>query len=428
MTNPESSPTVKRSYLGLETTQLSVGQALKLGVQAAYFVMIARSLGPKSYGAFAAMVALASLLSPFTGMGSTQLFIKNVRSGKHTAALCWGNGLVTTFATGFAFTLLALLANFVFQLRMPYVLVIAVGLADLVLLPITLLGASGFAAIGRMTENAVQNVFVSLLRLIAIAVLAFPSRTVALNHWAGAYLLASLVGTAYCFYRANELWGSPRFSFSALRADASEGLYFSIGSSAATIYNDIDKIMLGKLSSFVATGIYAAAYRIIDVSMAPVRSLATAAYPRFFEKGITGLRSTYAYALRLIARTSVYGILVCGGLWLSAPILPRILGPGYVQVILALRWLCLLPLLRCLHTPLADALSGAGRQRTRAAIQAAIAVLNVGLNIVVLPKYGWLGAAWTSLASDGLLVVILWIAILQTVGSSRETGRMAVNV
>jgi O-antigen/teichoic acid export membrane protein len=428
MNSSDPSPTVKRSYLGLETAQLSIGQGLKLGIQAAYFVLIARALGPKSYGTFAAMVALASLLSPFTGLGSTQLFIKNVRSGKHAPALCWGNGLVTTFVSGFAFTVLALVADFVLRLRMPYELVIAVGLADLVLLPITLLGASGFAAIGRMTDNAVQNVFISLLRLIAIAVLALPARPVALNHWAFAYLVASSVGTAYCFYRANRLWGRPRCDFSALRADASEGMYFSIGSSAATIYNDIDKIMLGKFSSFVATGIYAAAYRIIDVSMAPVRSLATAAYPRFFEKGVSGLKSTYTYALTLIARTSLYGILVFGALWLSAPILPKILGPGYAEVVPALRWLSLLPLLRCLHTPLADALSGAGHQRTRALLQASVAALNVGLNFAILPKYGWLGAAWTSLASDGLLVLVMWAAIFQTMRRSRETGLMAVGV
>src|ERR1700730_7270440 len=111
------------------------------------------------------MVALASLLSPFTGLGTTLLFIKNVWAGKHAPAVCWGNGLVSTFVTGFAFTALALIADFIFRLRMPYQIVIAVGLADLILIPITTLGACGFAAIGRMKDNAAQNVFVSLLRL-----------------------------------------------------------------------------------------------------------------------------------------------------------------------------------------------------------------------------------------------------------------------
>jgi hypothetical protein len=33
------------------------------------------------------------------------------------------------------------------------------------------------------------------------------------------------------------------------------------------------------------------------------------------------------------------------------------------------------------------------------------------LNLVFLPRYGWLGAAWTSLASDGLLLLSLWFAV-----------------
>ena len=35
-----------------DTTQLSIGQSLRLVIQAAYFVLVARSLGPDAYGAF----------------------------------------------------------------------------------------------------------------------------------------------------------------------------------------------------------------------------------------------------------------------------------------------------------------------------------------------------------------------------------------
>ena len=62
-------------------------------------------------------------------------------------------------------------------------------------------------------------------------------------------------------------------------------IFFSVSSSAQSIYNDIDKTMLGRLSTMADTGIYGAAYRFIDVSMTPVRSLISAAYPRFFKIG-----------------------------------------------------------------------------------------------------------------------------------------------
>ena len=61
-----------------------------------------------------------------------------------------------------------------------------------------------------------------------------------------------------------------------------------------------------------------------------------------------------------------------------APVLPHILGSKYEAVVPAVRWLALIPLLRCIHSFLADALSGAGLQRTRTGIQVFVAVINIG--------------------------------------------------
>jgi O-antigen/teichoic acid export membrane protein len=207
-----------------------------------------------------------------------------------------------------------------------------------------------------------------------------------------------------------QLWGRPATDLQALREDVTEGVFFSIAGSAATVYNDIDKIMLSGLANLAATGVYGAAYRVIDVTMTPVRSLAAAAYPRFFRKGAGGMAATYPYALSLIAKTALYGLLASAGLWLLAPALPHVLGSSYEAVVPAVRWLALIPLLRCIHSFLADALSGAGLQRARTGIQAFVAVVNVVANLLILPGYSWRGAAWTSVGCDGLLVVVFWFA------------------
>jgi O-antigen/teichoic acid export membrane protein len=226
------------------------------------------------------------------------------------------------------------------------------------------------------------------------------------------YLLTSLLGTVYAVWKGSQLWGVPAIDLPALREDVAEGVFFSIGSAATTVYNDIDKIMLSKLSDLASTGVYAAAYRVVDVSMTPVRSLVSAAYPQFFRKGVGGIRATYPYALSLIPKAAIYGVFASASLWLFAPVLPIILGSKYDAVVPALRWLALIPLLRCFHVFLADALSGAGLQRIRTSIQVIVALLNIGLNLVILPRWSWRGAAWTSLGCDGLLVVIFWLTAL----------------
>jgi O-antigen/teichoic acid export membrane protein len=403
----ESARTKGRGLLR-DTTHLSIGQGFRLVIQAAYFVLIARSLGPDAYGAFVTIVAMAALLGPFSGLGSPNLFIKNVRSGKREAATCWGNGILITVCSGTLLSALGAGLSWILGLKTPPFVIVIVCISDLILIKVIDLAASGFTALDRMTQTSIQSVVVSLLRLGGIATLIAVAHPVTLHRWVVVYLLTSVVGAAYAVAKGWQLWGRPATDLRALREDVTEGVFFSIAGSAATVYNDIDKIMLSRLADLAATGVYGAAYRVIDVTMTPVRSLAAAAYPQFFHKGAGGMAATYRYALSLIAKTALYGLLAFAGLWLLAPALPHVLGSRYEAVVPAVRWLALIPLLRCVHSFLADALSGAGLQRARTAIQASVAVVNVVANLIILPRYSWRGAAWTSLGCDGLLAVVFW--------------------
>ncbi len=391
-----------------DTAHLSIGQGLRLIIQAGYFVLLARSLGPDAYGAFVTVVAMAALLGPFSGLGTANLFIKNVRSGKRDAQLCWGNGILLTVLSGSLLSCLGVGLSALLHLKTVPMVVTIVCVADLVLVKVTELAASGFAAMDRMKQTSIQSVVVSLLRLGGIATLVVTRHRVTLDIWVFTYLLTSLLGMLYGLVKGQQLWGRPVVNLRALEEDATEGVFFSVAGSATTIYNDIDKIMLSKLADLAATGVYGAAYRVIDVSMTPVRSLAAAAYPHFFRRGVGGMTKTYPYALSLIAKTSIYGGFASVALWLAAPIVPYILGNQYQSVVPAVRWLALIPFLRCLHSFMADALSGAGLQRIRTGIQVAVALTNIGLNLLILPRYSWRGAAWTSLGCDGLLAFLFW--------------------
>jgi O-antigen/teichoic acid export membrane protein len=391
-----------------DTTHLSIGQGFRLIIQAAYFVLIARSLGPDAYGAFVTVVAMAALLGPFSGLGTANLFIKNVRSGKRAASICWGNGILLTVLSGTLLSCLGVGLSALLHLKTVPLVVTIVCVADLVLLKVTELAAFGFAAMDQMKQTSIQSVVVSLLRLGGIVTLIVSVHRVTLDLWVLTYLLTTLLGTLYALTKGGQLWGRPVVDWRALGEDAAEGVFFSVAGSATTVYNDIDKIMLSRVADLAATGVYGAAYRVIDVTMTPVRSLAAAAYPHFFRHGVDGMAWTYPYALSLIAKTSIYGVVASAGLWLTAPILPYILGNQYQAVVSAVRWLALIPLLRCIHSFMADALSGAGLQPLRTGIQVLVALINIGLNAVILPRYSWRGAAWTSLGCDGLLVVLFW--------------------
>lgn len=400
-----------KSTLVKDSSNLALGQLIRLGLQGVYFLFIARSLGPAQYGAFVAITAMTSIITPYVGLGCGSLFLKNVRSGKRVAPLCWGNGLLATMITGLLTAAVLCAISHLWLPKIPVALVGAICISDLILVRFIDLASFGFAASGQMSKTAVQNTTMSFLRVIGILVLVWHYRQVTMAQWTWVYLFTGILGGLFALQQGTALWGTPRISWAALWQDAREGCFFSMSTSAQTIYNDIDKTMLARLSTFSATGVYAVAYRIIDTSLTPVRSLVQAAYPQFFRIGTQGIDASYGYAKSLIRKAVVFGAFDFAGLILIAPLLPHILGPKYANVVPAIQLLALIPVMRCVHWFLADALSGADMQMLRTGIQVGVALLNIGLNLVILPRWGWVGAAWTSLASDAALMIAVYVAV-----------------
>lgn len=403
---------LKNSRLARDAGHLSIGQTVRLASQAASFFVLARMLGPKLYGEFVAMTALVAILYPFSGFGTNVMFLKNVKSGKRSPSLCWGNGLLLIGLTGTAFTLATLAANRLTHFGMPTLGLGCICLGELIFARTTDLAGFGFAAIGQLKQMSAQNSFLGLLRLAAILLLWISTHTSSLEAWCALYLLTGILGALYAFWKTSKTWDWPTCEISSMLKDAKEGTLFSASESARNIYNDIDKTMLGHLAGFGSAGIYGAAYRIIDVSLTPVRSILTAAFPEMFRRGAGGLRATYSYALTMIKRASLAGLVICFALLLGAPLVSMLIGSQYTDATYAIRLLAPIPLLRCVHLFLADALSGAGLQRVRLMIQASVALLNIGVNLIILPTWSWRGAAWTSVGCDAVLALVIWLTVL----------------
>src|SRR3984893_10090643 len=192
-----------------DTTHLSIGQGFRLIIQAAYFVLIARSLGPDAYGAFVTVVAMAALLGPFAGLGTATLFIKNVRSGKRKASICWGNGILLTVLSGTLLSCLGAGLSELLHLKTVPLVVTIVCVADLILLKVTELAAFGFTAMDQMKQTSIQSVVVSLLRLGGIVALVVTVHPVTLDLWVFTYLFTTLLGTLYALTKGGQLWGRP---------------------------------------------------------------------------------------------------------------------------------------------------------------------------------------------------------------------------
>jgi O-antigen/teichoic acid export membrane protein len=388
------------------------GFGTRLVVQAMYFLFIARALGVVQYGAFVGVTAFVQILAPFSGLGAGYLMVKHVSRDRSTYGEYWGKSLGTTAATGaILFLATLLLKRWALSASVSWSLLILVAVSDLIAFRIIEAAGQAFQAIDQLKRTAQLNILPNIVRLGGALFAFLYMHHITAGQW-GWFYLASTGTSALIAILAVRWKIGPSGRIRILHPrEMLEGSYFSTSLAAQTLYNDLDKSMLARMSTLEATGIYAVAYRFIDVGFTPIRSVLSATYTSFFRKGQESLRSTWKYLLRLLPVFSGYSLAVGAVLFAVAPLIPYMLGKEYAEATVALRWLALLPLLKSLHYPAADALTGAGYQGARTLAQVLIALFNAGLNLWLLPRYSWRGAAWASLASDGLLIVAMYSLI-----------------
>jgi O-antigen/teichoic acid export membrane protein len=301
-----------------------------------------------------------------------------------------------------------LVAPIVMPKTVPLLLIFLVALTDLIFARILDTAGQAFQAVLWLSKTAQLNILLQVTKVMAALALAIFLPNARALEWAFLYLISTAVSAMLGVLLVHRSLGTPKLAIARIKPELAEGFYFSVSLSAQTVYNDIDKTMLARLSSLEATGIYAAAYRLIDVSFAPVRSLLYAAYAKFFQQGASGITGSLSLAKRLAPISGLYGVIAGMGLFLLAPVVPYILGNEYANTVEILRWLAPLPFLKAMHYFAADTLTGAGFQGTRSGMQVVVAVFNVLINLWLIPLYSWRGAAWSSLASDAFLMISLW--------------------
>jgi len=382
-----------------------LGQGLRLIIQALYFVEIARSLGVRNYGAFVSVVALVGIVYPFGSLGGGNLLVKNVARNPSLFSVYWGRALVLTVAFGAVLTAVVLaFSRLALPHEIPPALVAMVAVSDILGLNIITQCGQAFQAFEKLQWTAAIYVMMSAGRLagalILVSIYPHPSAL----QWGYIYLGCTVAVVLLSAALVRFGLGRPRFEWRTLRGEMHEGFYFSASQTSQTIYNDIDKTMLARLSTLDAAGIYAAAYRLVDVSFLPVSAVLSSTYPSFFRAGAQGIASSVKFAKPLMAKAVVYSGAICALLLVGSGVVPYVLGSQYSATAAALRWLSVLPILKALHYFLSDTLTSSGYQGVRTALQAGVAIFNVLINLWIIPAYSWRGAAWSSIASDALLL------------------------
>jgi len=400
---------ITQKSLFRNTLWMLLGKLLGILLQGGYFIIVARALGTENFGAFMGVSAFAMVVTPFGAIGSADLLVRNVARNPNLFRKYWGDALVTAVLSSSLVIVLSLwIAQYILPRSIPDIVIFLILLSDVFGLAVWNIAGGAFVAVNLHRKTAQLQICLNFTKLLsALSLVVFFENPNPVN-WSFLYFIGTISTTLICFLAVSRVLGFPKFSLSAVRANIGQGIFFSLDSSAGMINASIDKTMLARLSTLSVTGLYAAAYRLLEVSYLPMLVIFGSTYARFFQEGASGINGSLKFAKRLLPIIALYGLATFIGYMIFAPIVPYLLGESYSESITILRWLAPMPLIVGIRLIAADTLTGAGHQKARASTQLVAAVFNISLNYYLIPIYSWKGAVWATLATDSLVALASW--------------------
>ncbi|NEQ45225.1 MAG: oligosaccharide flippase family protein [Leptolyngbya sp. SIOISBB] len=400
---------MRTSSLAKDSFWLLGSRGLNIFIQAAYFVILARTLGPAEYGLFVGISALASMVNAFASWGSAQILVKHVAVERSLLKYYWGNALLTVGVMGSLLTVIfTILGPALSRGNFPPLVIALIFIGDLIGFNISDISNVAFIASGQARVAAFKSILVGFMKLLAAIALALILENTTAIQWAYLYCFSTTLPAILSIWMVNAWLDKPQISIPRLKSELVQGFYFSVSRSSDFVNENIDRIMLASVASLQATGLYGAGFRIISVFQIPILSVAGATFPRFFQHGTQGIKGSLGFARKLTPMAIGYGVVVTAIIFAIAPFVQSALGAGYEDIVELLAIVSLIPLITAIQVLGGDTLTGANYQSYRTGIQVFAAVLNIILNIWLIPLYSWHGAAWATMASETAKSVGFW--------------------
>lgn len=380
---------------------LTAEQAFRMAFGLFVMTLVARHLGPERFGAFTYLFGLAGLLLPLAMLGLEGILMR--RAAAEPARM---HGVL---ATGMALRFGGAALAAALTVAAAYLLPPPGGAAPaLAFLAIVFLLARPGESLAIMFKAEERMAWVAIPRMVVVTLIAAATLYLV---WRGAGLeafvalrAAEALALALAAFAA---YGWASGGFARLRPVAAEfgplarqAWPLLLGGAAGMVYLRVDQVMLGQLSTAGELGLYGVAARVSEVANFAPMALQTVFYaslvrahqraPEMFEREMQPLYDAlalagYAAAAGVAAAswllfTPVFGAAYAGGvdslyiLLLGAPF--HFLTHGWLAMLAIRGWLW-----------------------TTTAAAGAAAVVNIGLNFLLIPAFGAPGAAAATVAA-----------------------------
>ena len=191
--------------------------------------------------------------------------------------------------------------------------------------------------------------------------------------------------------------------------------YITLSRVMRSLIVTFDVVLLGLLATRRDVGLYSAAYRICYLMMAVAVATQVVYAPSIARATLLGATAVRGVMERSVALTATVMLpLVVGAAVLADQLLALLFGGQFASGAPALRLLALSIGLLALHGTTRSVFVAHHQTKLEAMIFAVAAALNIALNFLLIPRYGIVGAAWATVAAEGLILIIcvVWLSRL----------------
>ncbi len=396
-------------------TLLIVSRILSRLIGLAVILLVTRLLGAAEFGKFSFAFSFVGLFVVIVGGGLNPLLTRETarhpeRAGELLACtLLLKAGLL---AVGFAALFLSTRALVDDPASRSAIYLAAVSVFSVSFTT----AVNGISRAFQRMQYEVFGFVVGKLILLGLCLSCYVNR-VGLETVVAAFAAASLVelGTSLFFVRARLVTSGYTVTGATVRFLLNRAPPFALSAVLGVIYFRIDMVMVRFLKGDLATGWYGGAYRFIEAVLFVPELMAGALFPVLARKFIQSEPLT-----GILTRSFRLFLVLALPFALGATVLPRItrvLGGdfgGSEEVLPFLGWTMFFMFLNFL---LVTALNAAERQSRVMIALGGGAVANVVLNLLLVPRWGHVGAGIATLLSTVLVFAVEWRAVGRAVGS-----------
>jgi O-antigen/teichoic acid export membrane protein len=388
------------------TSALFLAQIVSSAVSLIFGVVIARILGDTVFGKFAFALAFTEMFSIFSALGYNTLLIREVSRDKNQVDRYVNN--IFFFRVLFSLVLYLLIIITINLMQYPDDTKIAVYLIGIFQL------FESLANVFKVTFRAFEKMEYEAAIIIAVHLLSFAIVMTALYLGYGlltvslVYAFIGIMSFLFSFLlcRKKILKIHWDLDFTFLKKTIGAALSLSMLAIFALIYVKIDTVMLSIMKGDAVVGWYNAAYYLVQ-GFKPLPQLVMGAlFPLMsysFVSAKDQLKNIFERAFRYLL---ILGLPMAIGITLlSDKIIYLLYGPTFQNSIIALQILAWDVLLVFLYGCISFLLVSIDRQHQMAILAGCTALINIILNIILIPTYSYIGSACATIAAESFLLI-----------------------